>query len=199
MEHWKNLGLQSQIFRFQSFLCVYILLCNLLSSLTTIFWVFFSARGWQTRAAGQIQPATCFCTAFQVRMDLKFLNGWLEKIKRRRLFYDTWKLCESQITVSCLNFSQNTAMSFGLCNVCGCFHMAELSSCDQDLRVQTNPEICAWELYGKFMGLCPMPLGASIVLSWADSILSPLVDKLFLIFGYYKWFFEKYPIWLSHA
>ena len=159
------------------------------SSLTTIFWVFFSARGWQTIAAGQIQPATCFCTAFQVRMDLKFLNGWLEKIKRRRLFYDTWKLCESQITVSCLNFSQNTAMSFGLCNVCGCFHMAELSSCDQDLRAQTNPEICTWELYGKFMDLCPMPLAASIVLSWTDSNLSPLVDKLFMIFGYNKWFF----------
>ena len=67
--------------------------------------------------------------------------------------------------MSLYHFSQNTPMLFRLHNICGCFHitMAELSSCNRDLRVLKSLKYVLSN-YIKFANLCLLPcfIGTSI-------------------------------------
>lgn len=60
---------------------------------------------------GHIWPAACFWMSWELRMVFTFTNGW-NRIKRKMMFYDVWKLYEIKMWVAIVQFYWNTATSF---------------------------------------------------------------------------------------
>lgn len=69
-----------------------------------------------------IWPTACLCEACELRMMFRFLKDW-KKVKRKRIFCETWTLHEIQI-VAFLQIKFHLDGASHLCIVCGCCHDA---------------------------------------------------------------------------
>lgn len=153
-----------------SLFSVFTFLCNLLSSLTSIFWVFFCQR--LTNHSCRPNPAChLFVYSLPGKNGFKIFKWLVENQEKKIILWHLKIMWKSNYSVLPKLFSEYSHV-LGLCNVCGCFHMAELSMWSRPGGPQ-NVKYVLENYMESFMDSCPMPLGVSIVLSdWQHSIPS---------------------------